>query len=108
MRQYLSVCLSLLRSKNDSHLVAPSGHRESEMSMGIAKMLRSWLNDRTHPLTMNDSASPTPERLMQLAWSFAPPLIIETAVQHGVFDDSTRDPGARQSSRQKPALQSAV
>ena len=49
-------------------------------------MLRSWLNDRTHPLIMNDSASPTPERLMQLAWSFAAPLIIEAAVQHGVFD----------------------
>jgi SAM-dependent methyltransferase len=49
-------------------------------------MLGSWLNDRTHPLTMNDSASPTPERLMQLAWSFAAPLIIEAAVQHGVFD----------------------
>jgi SAM-dependent methyltransferase len=35
---------------------------------------------------MNDSAALSPERLMQLAWSFAPPLIIEAAVQHGVFE----------------------
>ncbi len=35
---------------------------------------------------MNANSSPTPERLMQLAWSFAPPLIIETALQHGVFE----------------------
>jgi hypothetical protein len=28
----------------------------------------------------------TPERIMQLAWGYAPPLIIEAAVRHRVFD----------------------
>jgi DNA-binding IclR family transcriptional regulator len=42
---------------------------------------------------MNANSSPTPERLMQIAWSFAPPLIIEAALQHGVFD--RLDQGAR-------------
>jgi SAM-dependent methyltransferase len=33
------------------------------------------------------SQSPvTPERIMQLAWSYAPPLIIEAAIRHQVFD----------------------
>jgi ubiquinone/menaquinone biosynthesis C-methylase UbiE len=30
--------------------------------------------------------SPTPERLMQIAWGYAPPLIIEASVRHGIFD----------------------
>jgi len=30
--------------------------------------------------------SVTPERLMQMAWSYAPPLIIEAAVRNGFFD----------------------
>ena len=41
---------------------------------------------------MNENSSPTPERLMQLAWSFAPPLIIEAAVQHGVFERLDKEP----------------
>jgi 3-hydroxy-5-methyl-1-naphthoate 3-O-methyltransferase len=28
----------------------------------------------------------TPERIMQLSWGFAPPVIIESAVRHGLFD----------------------
>src|SRR5579862_7651807 len=32
------------------------------------------------------SAGPTPERIMQMAWGYAPPLIIEAAVKHGLFD----------------------
>src|SRR5690242_9482746 len=36
---------------------------------------------------MNGSAaSVTPERIMQYAWSFVPPLVLEAAVRHGVFD----------------------
>ncbi|HLZ66569.1 MAG TPA: methyltransferase [Aliidongia sp.] len=35
----------------------------------------------------------TPERLMQLAWGYAPPLVIEAAVRNGVFDALAR--GAR-------------
>ena len=36
---------------------------------------------------MSDAApSVTPERIMQLVWAFAPPLVIEAAVRHRVFD----------------------
>jgi ubiquinone/menaquinone biosynthesis C-methylase UbiE len=31
-------------------------------------------------------AAVTPERIQQLAWGYAPPLIIEAALHHGVFD----------------------
>lgn len=32
------------------------------------------------------SNSVTPERIMQFAWGYVPPLVIETAISHGVFD----------------------
>jgi hypothetical protein len=32
------------------------------------------------------TASVTPERLMQIAWGYAPPLMFETAIRHGIFD----------------------
>lgn len=35
---------------------------------------------------MDKTNSPTPDRIMQLAWGYAAPLIIEAAVQHRVFD----------------------
>jgi 3-hydroxy-5-methyl-1-naphthoate 3-O-methyltransferase len=41
---------------------------------------------------MNANSSPTPDRLMQLAWSFAPALIIEAAVQQGVFERLNQGP----------------
>ena len=34
----------------------------------------------------NTDQPATPERLLQLAWAFAPPLVIEAAVRHRVFD----------------------
>ena len=42
---------------------------------------------------MDDTASSaTPERIMQLAWAFAPPLVIEAAMRHRVFDVLARQP----------------
>lgn len=41
---------------------------------------------------MNADSSATPERLMQLAWSFAAPLIIGAAVNHGVFERLDQGP----------------
>jgi len=38
----------------------------------------------------------SPERIMQLAWGYAPPLIIEAAVRHGVFDSLDQSPKAAQ------------
>jgi 2-polyprenyl-3-methyl-5-hydroxy-6-metoxy-1,4-benzoquinol methylase len=34
----------------------------------------------------NNHETPTPDRLMQIAWGFGPPLMLEAAVQHRVFD----------------------
>ena len=33
-----------------------------------------------------ESVSVTPERIMQFAWGYAPPLILEAAIKHRVFD----------------------
>ncbi len=42
------------------------------------------MDQQPAPLPANPAASP--ERLMQLAWGFAPPLLIGAAVRLGVFD----------------------
>ena len=34
----------------------------------------------------NAAPSVTPERIMQFVWGFAPPLVIDAAVRHRVFD----------------------
>lgn len=34
----------------------------------------------------SSNAPVTPERIMQFAWGYAPPLILEAALKHGVFD----------------------
>src|SRR5947209_9816527 len=39
-----------------------------------------------HMSTPQGGPSVTPERIMQLAWGYGPPLIIEAATRHGVFD----------------------
>jgi ubiquinone/menaquinone biosynthesis C-methylase UbiE len=36
--------------------------------------------------TMTKKNSLTPDRIMQFAWGYAPTLVIEAAVQHGIFD----------------------
>jgi ubiquinone/menaquinone biosynthesis C-methylase UbiE len=38
----------------------------------------------------------TPERIMQMAWGYAPPLIIEAAVKHGIFDLLDKSPKTAQ------------
>jgi hypothetical protein len=32
------------------------------------------------------AAAVTPERIMQFAWSYVPPLVLEAAIRHRVFD----------------------
>ncbi len=39
------------------------------------------------------TASPSPDRILQLAWGFAPPLIVGTALQWGFFDLLDSAPG---------------
>jgi SAM-dependent methyltransferase len=39
------------------------------------------------------SAQPTPERIMQMAWGYVPPLVLEAAIRHRVFD--VLDSGAK-------------
>jgi SAM-dependent methyltransferase len=41
---------------------------------------------------MSDQQSATPERILQFAWSFAPPLAIEAAIRHKMFDVLARQP----------------
>ena len=41
---------------------------------------------------MSMNLSVTPERIMQMAWGYAPVFIIEAAVHHGVFDHLDRGP----------------
>src|SRR5665213_3118405 len=35
---------------------------------------------------MTTTASLTPERIMQLAWGYVPPLVLEAAIRHRIFD----------------------
>jgi SAM-dependent methyltransferase len=47
------------------------------------------LASRRQPVAVKlskNNPAPTPERLLQLAWGYAPPLILETAVNYRVFD----------------------
>jgi len=37
-------------------------------------------------LERNPSSEPSPKRITEMAWGFAPPLILEAAVRHKVFD----------------------
>jgi SAM-dependent methyltransferase len=41
---------------------------------------------------VTEQTSATPERIMQFAWSFAPPLAIEAAIRHKLFDVLARQP----------------
>jgi SAM-dependent methyltransferase len=40
----------------------------------------------------NSSSSPTPDRILQMAWGYAPPLIIEASVRHHLFDPMDSGP----------------
>ena len=37
-------------------------------------------------MSTSASALVTPERILQLAWGYAPPLVLETAIRHRIFD----------------------
>jgi len=41
---------------------------------------------------MKVQKAPTPERIMQMAWGYAPPLIIQAAVKHGLFESLDQSP----------------
>lgn len=44
-------------------------------------------------MTSNNNKQPvTPERIMQFAWGYAPPLILEAAVRHRIFDVLDKGP----------------
>lgn len=38
------------------------------------------------------SQAVTPERIMQFAWGYVPPLVLEAAIRHGVFDELAAGP----------------
>ena len=37
-------------------------------------------------MTTSVTAPVTPERIMQFAWGYVPPLILEAAIRHRIFD----------------------
>ena len=41
---------------------------------------------KSSEVTMSSAPAVTPERILQFAWGFAPPLILEAAIRHSVFD----------------------
>jgi hypothetical protein len=45
---------------------------------------------------MKKTIALTPERIMQLSWGYAPPLILEAAVKHRVFDLLDQSPKTAQ------------
>ena len=55
---------------------------------------------------MSASGQPqvTPERIMQLVWGYAPPLILEAAIRHRVFDvlEGARKPPMKSRTRPEP------
>jgi ubiquinone/menaquinone biosynthesis C-methylase UbiE len=60
-------------------------------------------------IIMRSHAKVTPERIMQVAWGYAPPLIIEAAVKHGVFDSLDQSPKtAQQIARQTRASERGI
>ena len=44
-------------------------------------------------MATNVSTQPTPERILQMAWGYVPPLVLEAAIKHHVFD--VLDDGAK-------------
>jgi precorrin-6B methylase 2 len=42
--------------------------------------------------TLMNSSQPTPQRIMEMAWGYAPPLILESAVRNGLFDALEKGP----------------
>src|SRR5579875_3439299 len=41
---------------------------------------------------MQERPAVTPDRIMQLSWGFAPPLAMEAAIRHGIFEALDRTP----------------
>jgi hypothetical protein len=37
-------------------------------------------------VTLSASPAATPERIMQFAWGYIPPLVLEAGIRHGIFD----------------------
>jgi 2-polyprenyl-3-methyl-5-hydroxy-6-metoxy-1,4-benzoquinol methylase len=60
-----------------------SADRLTRRAVGLNKSNRQR---RELKVSIKGNAAPTPERILQLAWGFAPPLILEAALNYRVFD----------------------
>ena len=58
-------------------------------------------------MTTSVTAPVTPERIMQFAWGYVPPLVLEAAVHHRIFDFWTVALKLSPMCRRRPAPQSA-
>ena len=54
--------------------------------------MRDLIRNQKSMAKTNATKSLTPERIMQFAWGYAPTLVIEAAVKHGVFDFLDKGP----------------
>jgi len=52
----------------------------------------SSAKSKKHPIKSLAQEAPTPDRILQMAWGFAPPLILETALNFGIFDAVDQGP----------------
>ncbi len=56
-----------------------------DVNAGAQYIIASFILYEEDPMTPNDN-SVTPERIFQMAWGYAPPLILEAAIRHRIFD----------------------
>src|ERR1700723_436179 len=66
------------------------GENPSSACFGSAMILAGFPQPENFQIEVimptSASAPPTPERILQLAWGFAPPLVLESAIRHRIFD----------------------
>jgi ubiquinone/menaquinone biosynthesis C-methylase UbiE len=86
-------------SKDSRRIPKQSKRRSGDPGLRISRVEfnmffnPSFAAQPTKEIVMQQHASVTPERIMQYAWGYAPPLIIEAAIRNKVFD--TLDSGPK-------------
>src|SRR6202789_3458110 len=66
--------------------IQPSGERLESPLRSQERHSKIRYHIRTERMMSTTAAAVTPERIMQFAWSYVPPLVLEAAIRHRVFD----------------------
>jgi SAM-dependent methyltransferase len=92
------------KKKREARSQKPTGrHKESSCSIVVETATRrfdsclralssSRSNHQSPERGLMESSSVTPQRIMEMAWGYAPPLILESAVRNGLFDALEKGP----------------